>query len=144
MKKIVYFLLFIIITCTVFINNYVQEKNAYLLELNKIGEKNTTACHVFLSSKEDKKTVYSTLDDALKQYVGNLYCSSVDKDGIYTKNVLVYNYNVFEDISLAEGHFFEDADRSSDKYLTTLKTDRQDQHLRKRYVIQYRNNENIF
>lgn len=124
MKKIVYFLLFIVIACTVFINDYVQEKNAYLLELNKIGEKNTFACHVFLSSKEDdKEIIYNTLDDALKQYGGNLYCNSVDKDGIYAKNILAYNYTVFEDISLGEGHFFEDKDRSSDKYLTTKKND---------------------
>ena len=124
MKKIIYFLLFIIIACTVFINNYVQEKNDYLLSLNKIGEKNTTAYHVFLSAKEnDKDTIYDALDSALEQYGGNIYCNSVDKDGVYTKNVLVYNYTVFNDISLGEGHFFEDADRSSDKYLTTQKTD---------------------
>ena len=36
---------------------------------------------------------------------------------------MVYNYTVFEDISLGEGQFFEDADRSSEKYLTTKKTD---------------------
>ena len=45
MKKTLYFVLFIIISSSIFINSYIQEKNNYTLNLNRIGENGTTAYH---------------------------------------------------------------------------------------------------
>lgn len=124
MKKILYFVLFIIISFTIFINTYIQEKNNYTLTLTKIGENGPAVYHVFLSSDEDdKEKIYNVIDDALEKNKGNIYCNGVDMNGIYTKYILAYNDMVFEDISIGTGHFFEREDYNSSKYLSIEKTD---------------------
>ncbi|MBU5591638.1 DUF1430 domain-containing protein [Clostridium sp. MSJ-4] len=131
MKKNIFLaIIFIFITTMSFNSLFYEEKyNQYNKMINLGDRSNTTK--VVISIGEKKPTeVYEILKFYLKKYNGNLYCSYVLDDGNdskYIDYIMFANSDIFKNIKLNNGRFMNDFESESNKYLSTKKTNDENQ-----------------
>lgn len=123
MKKSIIFLIYILIAGIVCTNSYIQEKNNDSYRLKTIGETDNTMSVIFSTELSSSEEIYNIVSSCLAKYDGNLYCVNISEKGpkhVYTKYMLINNYEVLDKVPLIYGEFW--TKDTSDCYLSTYKT----------------------
>lgn len=122
--KITSCIIFFLIAIMVYVNCYIQEKDAYYINLTKIGQTNNARTIVFTTELNDNE-MYEVISEILRRYEGNLYCfniETINEKEVYTKYVLVNNYEVFDSLKLADGRFYRDDEMQGPAFLSNINT----------------------
>ena len=75
--KITSCIIFFLIAIMVYVNCYIQEKDAYYINLTKIGQTNNARTIVFTTELNDNE-MYEVISEILRRYEGNLYCFNIE------------------------------------------------------------------
>lgn len=125
-KNIIYSILFIFLSIFIFFINYNIDLNSFNESLYKIGE-NENAVNIIISydKKIDVKDIYSIIKENLDLYKANLYGTrQIEKNGefITIKYIYFNNTDLFKNINIIDGRFFDLSENESDKFISTNKT----------------------
>lgn len=123
-------LIFIFIAGVVYLNIFLQEQSENYYKLTSVGQTENAKSVVFSTNLNSNEDIYDILAEALREYNGNLYCfdvETVDNKSVYTKYILVNNFDLFDTLLLKEGRFFSADEIESDNFISTEKTNSRNQ-----------------
>jgi len=91
----------------------------------KIGQTSDSKKIVFSAGSMKSEDIYNNLKIYLDKYNANLYCLIIDNQGkipIYTNYVYIDNLKLFNNFKLLNGRFFNNSEKESNKYLSTIES----------------------
>lgn len=123
-KKCIPIFLFTLIGVMIYISCFLNEKDRQYQRFMECGEGEVSLNIVFSTELDDDIAIYQSVSTALDKANGNLYCLVVDntpRRPTYTKYIYVTDPELFDDLPISRGRFFETDEMESDFYLTNVK-----------------------
>lgn len=124
-RRILLGIIFIFITILTFYSLYYEETSNQYNNLINIGQTKNSHKIVISSGNKSQQEIYGILKNYLEKYKGNLFCfDSSNKNGksIYTKYIYSTNIDLFKSLPLTKGRFFDQSEKESDVFLSTVDT----------------------
>ena len=106
---------------SIYVTQFTATKQKEFNNLLTIGNGDNSKEVVFSVNEQDSRQIYDTITKALDKYNGNMYSISVDNNN-FTKYVYCNDVELFNNICLSDGRFFESDEKNSSLFLSTLKS----------------------
>ena len=129
-KRIGLILVFIFLSIEAFNMLYAKENNIQYEKMMSIGQ-TKDSIQILISSEQYKDNeLYNKVKHYLDKYKANIYCSQIIKESNKSKTIkymYITNMNVFKDVHLEDGRFFDLDENESDKFISTKNTNDENQ-----------------
>jgi putative ABC transport system permease protein len=114
--------IFILMAAIIFNTLFLKEKNDQYNNIVNAGQTDEGIKVILSAGNKQDDEIYGILKFYMDKYAGNIYCADiVNKSNMdfYIKYIYITNIELFKDLNLIKGRFFDITENESDKFLST-------------------------